>query len=179
MYKIFESSIKGIIECLDQDHSRDGLKETPARYLKMLNQFLNPEPFKFTTFIEPGSDEMVIVHDIPFYSLCEHHLIPFFGVGHIAYIPQNNKIVGLSKIPRVLDMFSRRLQNQERISKQVAEYLMEHLQPAGVAVVLKARHLCVEMRGVEKPGTFTTTSAMRGRFKESENTRQEFLKLIK
>ena len=172
-------SVEHILAAIREDLTREGLKNTPKRYWKFLSQFVNPEPFEFTTFTEPDSNEMVIVHDIPFYSLCEHHLVPFFGVGHIAYIPANDKIVGLSKIPRVLDMFARRLQNQERITQQVAEYLMEQLEPAGVAVILKARHLCVEMRGVEKPGTMTTTSAMRGRFKENINTRQEFLNLIR
>lgn len=175
-----ELIVRQLIKALvGEEANRHGLEDTPKRYAALFKSFLNPEPFTFTTFIEPGADEMVIVHDIPFYSFCEHHIIPFFGVGHIAYIPQHNKIVGLSKIPRVLDMFARRLQNQERIGKQVADYLMEHLQPAGVAVVLRARHLCVEMRGVEKPGTVTTTSAMRGRFKENINTRNEFLNLIK
>lgn len=171
-------AVETILAAVREDLTRDGLQKTPERYWKMLYEFLKPPPFEFTTFQEE-TDEMVIVHDIPFYSLCEHHMIPFFGVAHIAYIPANNIIVGLSKIPRVLDLFARRFQNQERIGKQVADYLMEKLKPAGVAVVLKARHLCVEMRGVEKPGTLTTTSTMRGRFKENVNTRQEFLNLIK
>jgi GTP cyclohydrolase I len=121
---------------------------------------------------------LVIVKDIPFYSLCEHHLAPFFGVAHVGYIPAG-KIVGLSKIPRVVDMFSRRLQNQERVTDQISSYLMTNLLPHGVAVVLTARHLCVEMRGVEKPGAITTTSSMKGRFRTEINTRQEFLQLIK
>lgn len=167
-----------IIECLGENSFREGLLETPKRYVKFLEEFTTPPVFNFTTFSnDAGTDEMVIVKDIDFYSLCEHHMAPFFGTGAIAYIP-NDKIVGLSKLPRVLDMFARRLQNQERITKQVADYIWEHLNPKGVAVVLKARHLCVEMRGVKKPGTETITSAMMGRFKESINTRQEFLNLI-
>jgi GTP cyclohydrolase I len=147
--------------------------------VKFLDEFLNPPAFNFTTFCnEEPNDEMVIVNNISFYSLCEHHLAPFFGVGHIAYIPID-RIVGLSKIPRVLDMFSRRFQNQERITQQVANYLTENLNPKGVAVVLQARHLCVEMRGIKKPGAMTTTSAMTGVFKTQINTRQEFLNLIK
>jgi GTP cyclohydrolase I len=173
-----EAALKYILQETAQENIyREGLVQTPDRYIKFLRQFLNPEKFNFTTF-EADTDEMVIVKNIPFYSLCEHHLAPFFGVGHIGYIP-GDRIVGLSKIPRVLDMFARRLQNQERITKQVSEYLMEHLKPKGVAVILQARHLCMEMRGVEKPGAETTTSAMVGRFKENVNTRQEFLNLIK
>lgn len=173
-----ESNVEDILNYFQQDTSREGLKETPRRYIKMLEEFLHPEPFKFTTFTDDKADEMIIVDRIPFYSFCEHHLLPFFGEAHVAYIP-NGKIVGLSKIPRVVDMFARRLQNQERITHQVADFLMENLQPKGVAVVLQARHMCMEMRGVRKPGASTTTSATLGRFRESENTRQEFLKLIK
>lgn len=172
------ATVRYLLQCFGQDCDREGLKDTPERYTKFLDQFFSPEPFNFTTFQNEGIDEMVICTDIPFYSLCEHHLAPFFGTGFIAYIP-NDKIVGLSKIPRVLDKFSRRLQNQERITQQVSSFLMENLKPKGVAVVLKARHLCVEMRGVEKPGTLTTTSAMLGVFKTNMNARQEFLNLIK
>lgn len=174
-----EACVRTLLHYAGQDPYREGLLETPKRYIKFLDQFCNPEEFNFTTFEnEGGNDEMIIVKDIPFYSLCEHHLAPFFGTAHIAYIP-NTKIVGLSKIPRTLDKFARRPQNQERITKQVADYLMEQLKPKGVAVVLNARHLCVEMRGVEKPGCATVTSAMLGAFKENVNTRQEFLNLIK
>lgn len=172
------SAVAHLIQDIDPDAGREGLIETPKRYVKFLREFTSPEPFNFTTFNEPGANEMVIVHDIPFYSLCEHHLAPFFGVGHIAYIPQNETIVGISKLPRVLDMFARRLQNQERICKQVAEYINEKLNPAGVGVILQARHMCVEMRGIKKAGAMTTTSTMLGRFKENINTRQEFLNLI-
>jgi GTP cyclohydrolase I len=129
-----------------------------------------------TTFENEGSkDEMIVVSNIPFFSLCEHHLAPFFGTASIAYIP-NDKIVGLSKLPRTLDKFSRRPQNQERITHDVAQYLMDNLNPKGVGVILKARHLCVEMRGVKKHDCYTTTSAMRGCFNEL-NCRQEFLRL--
>lgn len=176
--KKMEEAAATLIMCCDTDSFREGLIETPMRYVKFLDEFLNPPDFKFTTFANDGKDEMVIVQDIAFYSLCEHHLAPFFGVGHIAYIP-NKKIAGLSKIPRTLDMFARRLQNQERIAHQVAETLMEKLNPKGVAVVLKARHLCMEMRGIKKPGAQTTTSAMRGVFETDLNCRQEFLNLIK
>lgn len=156
---------------------REGLLNTPKRVEKFWNEFLNPEEFKFTTFENDGQDDMVIVKDIPFYSICEHHLVPFFGVGHIAYVPCD-KIVGISKLPRVLEMFSRRLQNQERIMNQVSEFIMKELQPMGVAVVLNARHLCMEMRGVKKAAS-TTTSCLTGCFKVDINCRQEFLNLIK
>jgi GTP cyclohydrolase I len=158
---------------------REGLKETPKRYIKFLEQFLNPPEFKFTTFQNEGCDEMVVVKDIAFYSLCEHHLAPFFGTAAIAYIPNDGLIVGLSKLPRVLLKFASRLQNQERISTQVAEFINEHLQPKGVAVVLTARHMCMEMRGVKAAGAVTTTSAMLGCFKDDDKCRNEFLQHIK
>lgn len=171
-------AVFSILKNIQEDAYREGLAKTPERYAKFLDQFLNPDPFEFTTFSnEEGNDEMVAVCHIPFYSLCEHHLAPFFGVGHIAYIPQD-KIVGLSKIPRVLDMFARKLQNQERIGVQVANYLVERLSP-DVAVILSARHMCMEMRGVEKPGAVTTTAVMRGRFKLQSTTKNEFLNYIK
>lgn len=173
-----EIAVVTLIKLTGDDCNREGLYDTPKRHVKFLEEFTHPAPFKFTTFKNEGNDEMIIVKDIPFYSLCEHHLVPFFGIGHIAYIP-NKKIVGLSKIPRTLDMYARRLQNQERITKQVAAYLIKELRPKGVAVVLSARHLCMEMRGVEKPGTFTLTSEMTGVFKTQINARQEFLNLIK
>lgn len=172
-------AVRTILEGVGEDTLREGLLETPKRYVNFMQQFLNPAPFNFTTFTDYETDEMIIVKDIPFYSLCEHHLAPFFGTGHIAYIPANGKIVGLSKLPRVLDLFARKLQNQERITQQVATYLMDKLNPKGVAVVLNARHLCIEMRGVEKAGAVTITSAMLGVFKKEQNTRQEFLNLIK
>ena len=181
-YTVNKTEIKAVqtlLKMIGQDTEREGLKDTPKRYVKFLKEFCNPEPFNMTTFENEGStNEMIIVSNIPFFSLCEHHLAPFFGTASIAYIP-NDKIVGLSKLPRTLDMFSRRPQNQERITQQVADYLMEQLQPKGVAVVIKARHLCVEMRGVKKHDTYTTTSSMKGVFYDELNTRQEFLSLIK
>jgi GTP cyclohydrolase IA len=175
-----EYAVKEILQGCGEDITRDGLIETPKRYIKFLKEFLNPAPFKLTTFENnEGSDEMVIVKDINFYSLCEHHLVPFFGTGAVAYIPSGNRIVGISKLARTLDNFARNLQNQERITQQVATFLMESLTPKGVAVVLEARHLCMEMRGIQKPGATTTTSAMIGCFKTDINCRQEFLKLIK
>lgn len=173
-----ESLIKCVLAAIGEDVEREGLEDTPSRYIKFLDEFLNPPDLKFTTFENNGMDEMVVVKDIPFYSLCEHHIVPFFGSGAIAYIP-GDRIVGLSKLPRVLDLFSRKLQNQERITTQVADFIQESLKCKGVAVVLNARHMCMEMRGIKSHGANTTTSAMLGVFKSDLNCRQEFLNLIK
>lgn len=170
------SAIRTVLEAFD-DPDREGLRETPKRYIKFLTEFLSPPEFEFTTFDAEGMDQMIVQTDIPFYSLCEHHLAPFFGVGHIAYIP-NGKIVGLSKLARTLDLYARRLQNQERITMLVAERLEEELSPRGVAVVIKAQHLCMSMRGVKKPNTYTTTSCLKGMFKDDLNCRNEFLSYI-
>ena len=169
--------IAKLITRMDKEPSREGLRETPQRYERFLNEFFTEKPFKFTTFTNEGYDEMVVQTNIPFYSVCEHHLVPFFGYASIAYIP-NKKLVGLSKLARTVSYFSRHLQNQERITTQVANFLEEKLEPQGVAVVLKGRHLCMEMRGVEKPGTQTTTSSLRGVFKTNPDTRSEFLSII-
>jgi len=173
-----QDNLVRIFQYLGEDPTREGLKETPKRYLKFMDEFLNPPPFNFTAFDSEGMDEMIIQTNIPFYSLCEHHLAPFFGVGHIAYIP-NGKIVGLSKLARTLETYSRRLQNQERITQQVADRLMNELNPLGVAVVLKAQHLCMAMRGVKKHDVYTTTSKMVGIFKEDDMPRHEFMSMIK
>lgn len=178
VYATPKQLIEGVLKCVGEDTSREGLKDTPKRYVKFLEEFLNPAPFNLTTFESEGMDEMVVVKDIPFYSLCEHHLAPFFGTAAIAYIP-NGRIVGLSKLPRVLDQVSRKLQNQERITKDVAEILTSNLNPKGVAVVLNARHMCMEMRGIKSYGASTTTSSMTGVFKTDINCRQEFLNFIK
>ncbi len=173
---VVEESVRNIIKHFD-DENREGLKETPGRYLRFLEEFLNPPEFKFTTFNKEGYDEMIIESNIPFYSLCEHHLAPFFGVAHIAYIP-GEKIVGISKLPRTLEYYSRRFQNQERITTQVVERLEAELNPKGVAVVIRAQHLCVAMRGVKKHNAWTTTSKMTGVFMNDINCRNEFLQLI-
>lgn len=177
-----EEAIKDILELVGEDSSREGLLLTPRRVSKMyeyltqgykqdIHKILNGAVFK------EKYDEMVIVKDIDFFSLCEHHLLPFYGKAHVAYIP-NGKILGLSKIPRIVEVFSRRLQVQERMTQQIAETLYEVLEPDGVAVVIEARHLCMMMRGVEKQNSVATTSAMLGSFREDERTRNEFLKLI-
>jgi len=170
--------IAELLKHLDNNPGREGLRDTPKRYKKFLEEFINPEPPKITIFGGEGYDEMVLQTRIPFYSICEHHLLPFFGYGSIAYIP-DEKIVGLSKLARILDHFSRRLQNQERITTEVAEFLQEAIHPKGVGVILEARHLCMEMRGIKKPETLTTTSAVRGIFKSDSRTRSEFIELVK
>ena len=172
---------KKIIEDLGEDSSRDGLLKTPERAAKAL-QFLTQgyhqdatEILKSAMFKETY-DEMVIVKDIELYSLCEHHILPFFGKAHIAYIP-NGHIVGLSKIPRIVDVFARRLQIQERLTEQILDCINDTLKPLGVAVVIEASHMCMMMRGVQKQNSVTTTSGFKGAFKNIE-TRTEFLKLI-
>jgi GTP cyclohydrolase I len=154
------------------------MEKTPQRWAAMMADLTTREAFEFTTFDSEHHREMVIVDNIPFYSLCAHHLIPFFGKCHVAYIP-NNRLVGLSKIPRTVRYFMRGLQVQEKLSSEIADFLVEKLEPMGVAVVLKGEHLCMSMRGIESQGSMTTTSAMRGVFLDNENTaRAEFLNLL-
>ena len=167
-----------ILKQLGEDTNREGLKETPKRYIKFIKEFLESKEFNFTCFDAEGTDEMILQTNIPFYSLCEHHTAPFFGVANIAYIP-SGKIVGLSKLARCVDLYANRFQNQERITTQIAERIQAELNPLGVAVTLKAQHLCMCMRGVKKHDTWTMTSKMIGVFKEDGNARNEFLKLIK
>ena len=170
-----------IIELLGEDNEREGLEKTPMRAAKAM-KFLtkgyeeDPKQILQSAMFSEDYNEMVIVKDIELYSLCEHHMLPFFGKAHIAYIP-DGKIVGLSKIPRVVDVFSRRLQVQERLTEQVLDCINETLEPVGVGVVIEASHMCMMMRGVQKQNSTTTTSGFRGSFKETD-TRNEFLKLI-
>ncbi|HYH35938.1 MAG TPA: GTP cyclohydrolase I FolE [Candidatus Saccharimonadales bacterium] len=170
-------SIVELLKFMDRNPEREGLRKTPERYEKFLKDFFTEKPFRLTAFKNEGYDEMVIQTNIAFYSMCEHHVLPFFGYGAIAYIP-DEKIVGLSKLARTLTHFSRRLQTQERLTVQVTEYLEDKLKPKGIGVVLTGRHLCMEMRGVEKPGTQTTTSCLRGSFKRNSSTRGEFLQIV-
>ncbi len=171
-----------ILTKLGEDPTREGLVKTPERVAKAL-QFLTSGYQQDAAKILRGAmfkeeySEMVIVKDIELYSMCEHHILPFFGKAHVAYIP-NGHIVGLSKIPRVVDVFARRLQVQERLTHQVLDAIQETLQPHGVAVVIEARHMCMMMRGVQKQNSVTTTSAFTGIFKDDEKTRNEFLKLV-
>jgi GTP cyclohydrolase I len=178
------AAVRRLLGYIGEDPDREGLLETPARFLKAWEEYtrgyrMNPEDILKS--FEDGAesvDEMVIVRDIPVYSLCEHHVVPFFGVAAVAYIP-SKKIVGLSKLARCVDYYARRLQNQERITTQVAERIQKELSPLGVGVVLKGRHMCMEMRGVRKPGTYTTTCCLLGVFKEQSEVRSEFLSFIK
>ena len=176
-----KNNFERIIDLLGEDKDREGLKKTPlraAKAMKFLTEGYEMEPKQImqNAIFNEDYNEMVIVKDIELYSLCEHHMLPFFGKAHIAYIP-NGKIVGLSKIPRVVDVFSRRLQVQERLTEQVLDCINETLEPIGVGVVIEASHMCMMMRGVQKQNSTTTTSGFRGSFKEMD-TRNEFLKLV-
>lgn len=174
--------IKALIETVDPEPGREGLVDTPRRVDKAFDHLFSgygKDPAEvLTVFDDEKYDEMILVKNIEFYSFCEHHMLPFFGRAHVAYIP-NGKIIGLSKLPRLLEIFSRRLQNQERITTQVAEALVELLNPKGVAVVLEAKHFCMMARGVEKQMSEVTTSALKGLFKKNASTREEFLRLVK
>lgn len=172
-----EENFRRILEYLGEDPTREGLRETPKRYIKFMRQFLEKEEFKFTAFKNEGTDEMVIQKNIPFYSLCEHHTAPFFGMAHVAYIP-GEKIVGLSKLARTVRHYASNFQNQERITTQVAERLEKELSPGGVAVMLEARHFCMEMRGVKTHDTTTVTTKLTGAFKDNIETRNEFMSII-
>ncbi len=175
--------VRGLLAELGEDPTREGLERTPARVERAL-RFLTSGYQADIDKVLNGAlftvdyNEMVIVKDIDFYSLCEHHLLPFFGKCHIAYIPRT-KVVGLSKIPRLVDVFARRLQIQERMTNQIAETIREKLDPLGVAVVCEGTHLCMSMRGVEKQNSFAVTSAMLGAFRDNARTRMEFLELVK
>ena len=174
--------IRKILAELGEDPSRDGLLRTPERVDRSLRYLTsgyrtNADELLNGALFDVAYDEMVIVKDIEVFSLCEHHLLPFFGKCHVAYIP-NGKVIGLSKIPRLVDMFARRLQVQERLTKEIAETIREKIHPKGVAVVIEAQHLCMIMRGVEKQNSIAVTSSMLGGFKENQNTRNEFLNLV-
>ena len=174
--------VRRMLAELGEDPAREGLADTPERVARSLRHLtegygLDAADAVGDALFEQAYDEMVLVKDIQFYSLCEHHLLPFFGVAHVAYQP-NGRVVGLSKIPRVVDVYAHRLQLQERMTRQVAEGLERVTRPHGVAVVIEARHLCMEMRGVEKVGGQTVTSCMLGCFREDARTRAEFLDLI-
>ncbi|HYQ87516.1 MAG TPA: GTP cyclohydrolase I FolE [Bacteroidota bacterium] len=177
-----EEAVREILRTVGEDPLREGLLQTPRRVAESL-QFLTSGYGRDIRSVLNGAifsekySEMVIVKDIDFFSLCEHHLLPFYGKAHVAYIP-NGKILGLSKLPRLVEVFSRRLQVQERLTQQIADTLFEALEPAGVGVVVEARHLCMIMRGVEKQNSAATTSAMLGSFREDDRTRNEFLNLV-
>ena len=175
-------AMRRILALVGEDPERQGLSGTPERFEKALRHLTSGyqqdvKKLLNGALFDVPYDEMVIVKDIELFSLCEHHLLPFFGVCHVAYLP-NRKVVGLSKIPRLVNMFARRLQVQERLTSQIAQALMEHLEPRGVGVIVEARHLCMAMRGVEKQHSHTVTSAMLGEFRENARARGEFLALI-
>jgi GTP cyclohydrolase I len=173
-----EAAVREILREIGEDPERDGLQGTPERVHRMYTELtagyhVDPDRLINGAVFDVGYSEMVVVKDIPFYSLCEHHLLPFFGVAAVAYIPRG-RVIGLSKIPRVVEMYARRLQVQERLTQQIAEFLETRLDPQGVGVVVEATHLCAVMRGVRKPGTVMTTSAVLGLFRSRDKTRAEF-----
>ena len=179
--EVLSSHYKSVIENLGEDPTREGLEKTPERVAKAMQYLTHgyelnaAEIIKSAMFTE-DHNQMVIVKDIEVYSMCEHHMLPFFGKAHIAYIP-NGKIVGLSKIPRVVDAFARRLQVQERLTDQIKDCIQDTLKPLGVAVVIEAQHMCMQMRGIQKQNSVTTTSSFTGAF-EKDSTRKEFISLI-
>jgi GTP cyclohydrolase I len=176
-----EKAVLSIIEAIGEDPNREGMVGTPRRIAEMYSELfmgLGRDPKEeLTVGFEEGHREMVILRDIPFYSMCEHHLLPFYGVVHVGYIP-NGPVVGASKLARVVEILSRRPQIQERLTTQIAETILEAIRPEGVAVVIQAEHMCMTIRGVEKPGSNVVTSAMRGLFRSRAATRAEFLSLV-
>ena len=178
-----EQGVRLILEGVGEDPDREGLRETPARVARMYEEVfagLTQDPAThFKTLFDEGHQEMVVVKDIPFYSMCEHHLVPFFGVAHIAYIPnENGKVCGLSKLARLLEVFAKRPQVQERLTSQVADTLVEQLNPRGVIVVIEAEHMCMTMRGIKKPGSKTVSVVTRGAFKDDERLQNMFFRMI-
>jgi GTP cyclohydrolase IA len=177
-----EEAVRLILEAVGEDPKREGLLDTPKRVAKMYEEVfsgltINPKEY-FETIFSEDHEELVLVKDIPFYSMCEHHLVPFHGIAHVAYIPKDGKVAGLSKLARVVEAVSRRPQLQERITSTVADTIMETLEPHGVMVVVEAEHMCMTMRGVKKPGAKTVTSAVRGVFVTDSNARREILSYI-
>jgi GTP cyclohydrolase IA len=178
-----EAAVLSIIKAIGEDPKREGLRDTPQRIADMYTELfsgLNMDAkAELTVGFEVGHHEMVILRDIPFYSMCEHHFLPFYGVAHVGYIPsEEGRVVGVSKLARVVDIFAKRLQLQERMTSQIADAICEALQPDGVAVVIQAEHLCMTMRGIKKPGSNVITSATRGLFRSRSATRAEFLSLV-
>jgi len=176
-----EKAVREILSAVGEDLNRDGLKNTPARVAKMYNELLagmreDPSVHLSSVFNE-NYDEIVLLRDIPFYSICEHHLMPFIGSAHVAYLP-SGRILGVSKLARIVDCFARRLQTQERLTYQIADFLMSNLKPLGVAVVLEAAHSCMTIRGIKKPGSVMVTSAVRGLFRKDPRSRNEIMSLI-
>jgi GTP cyclohydrolase I len=178
-----EAAIRSIIKAIGEDPQREGLCDTPQRiadmYTELFTGLAMDAKSELVVGFEVGHREMVILRDIPFYSMCEHHLLPFYGVAHVGYVPnKEGRVVGVSKLARVVEIYAKRLQLQERMTSQIADTIMEALQPDGVAVVIQAEHLCMTMRGIKKPGSNVITSATRGLFRSKAATRAEFLSLI-
>ncbi len=181
--KRIERAVREILAAIGEDIKRPDIKDTPKRVAEMYEEILsgtrvNPEK-ELEVVFEKEHDEMVLLKGIPLYSICEHHMLPFIGKAHVAYLPSDNRVTGLSKIARVVDVFSKRLQVQERLTTDIADTIMRKLKPKGVLVVIEAEHLCMSMRGVKKPGVMTITSAVRGVFRKNEKTRSEALSLIR
>ncbi len=179
-----EAAVREILLAVGEDPDREGLLETPARVARMYNEILaglreDPKEHLYKQFSADKHGELVLVKDIAIYSMCEHHMLPFYGKAHIAYIPKDGRITGLSKLARMADGFARRLQVQERLTTQMADAVMEVLQPRGVLVVIEAEHMCMTMRGVQKPGSLTLTSAVRGYFEKDVKARAEAMSLIR
>jgi GTP cyclohydrolase IA len=178
-----EEAVRLILEAIGEDPNREGVLDTPKRVAKMYEEVfsgLNEDPKQhFETIFSEEHEELVLVKDIPFYSMCEHHLVPFYGKAHVAYIPRNGRVTGLSKLARAVEAVAKRPQLQERITSTVADSMMEKLEPHGVMVVVEAEHMCMTMRGVKKPGSKTITTAVRGVFAKDTNARAEVLSLIK
>lgn len=182
-YQQIEHAVRLIIEAIGEDPNREGLLDTPKRVAKMYAEVfsgLNEDPKEqFKTIFGEDHEELVLVKDIPFYSMCEHHLVPFYGKAHVAYIPRDGKVTGLSKLARAVESVAKRPQLQERITSTIANAILETLEPYGVMVVVEAEHMCMTMRGVKKPGSKTVTSAVRGIFEKDVAARAEVLALIK
>jgi GTP cyclohydrolase IA len=181
-YPRIERAVREILEAIGEDPEREGLKDTPARVARMYGEIFAGLHVDvqdlIRVFHEKDHDEMILVGDIPFYSMCEHHLLPFVGKAHVVYIPQNGRILGLSKIARIVDVMSRKPQLQERLTSQIADTLVKAVNPLGVAVVVEAEHLCMTMRGIRKPGAITVTSSLRGLCKKDARSRAEAMALI-
>lgn len=179
-----EKAVELILEAIGEDQGREGLKETPKRVAEMYQEIfkgLNEDPRQWLekNFVSDEHDEIVLIKDISFYSMCEHHLLPFYGKAHLAYLPAGGKLVGLSKLVRVIETLAQRPQLQERLTTQVADVVMEMLAPKGVVIVVEAEHLCMSIRGIKKPGAVTVTSAVRGLFRKNPLSREEAFSLIK
>lgn len=180
--KKIEKAVREILEGIGENPDREDLKDTPKRFAEMCGEIfdgisMDPEK-ELEVLLSKEHDEIVLVKNIPLYSICEHHMLPFIGKAHVAYIPDSNRITGLSKIARVVEILSKRLQVQEKLTTEIADTFMKKLKPKGVLVIIEAEHLCMSMRGVKKPGAVTVTSAVRGVFKKNQKTRSEALSLI-